>query len=111
MKGKVKGVGRILGKGIATPVVASAKVLGRGLKNTTQLTKDVAKNSKTKNINNHKNSLMKQRKKYSNKAQKLDNKIDTKNYSEKQRTKKEAKVIKHHNKAKKIHDKLDTDYN
>ncbi|MCL6429112.1 hypothetical protein LT335_00674 [Spiroplasma sp. JKS002669] len=111
MKGKVKGVGRVLGKGIATPVVASAKVLGRGLKNTTQLTKDVAKNSKTKNINNHKNSLMKQRKKYSNKAQKLDNKIDTKNYSEKQRTKKEAKVIKHHNKAKKIHDKLDTDYN
>ena len=74
------------------------------------MTKKVTKNNKATNLTKHQNLLKSQEQKYQAKAQKLDNKIQEKHYSEKRTIRKGLKIMKHQNKANKFQTKDDTHY-
>lgn len=109
-KGKLKGVARVIGKATVAPVVAPTKALGRGLKNTGTITKNLAKTVKADNLSNHQNFLVSSQTKHYDKAKKFDDKIQTGTYSEKQIIRKAKKVYKHHDKSTKFQKKHDTHY-
>lgn len=109
-KEKAKGIGRIIGKAITAPIVAPTKALGRGLKNTGILTKQVTQNAITNNIEKNNNLIATKKRNLIKRNEKIDYQIKTKNYSEKKIVRKTNRRTKNQNKHDKLKNKTNTRY-